>query len=105
MLIPANVVPAVRSLFVLSCDAPLGKVRVAVPLVVGGSPPDQFAPSLQLLSPPRPVQVQAVQSTATDGDAAIAVSVPPDVDFARVVNVLEPVLDGAVAPDVPPPEP
>src|SRR3974390_265632 len=61
MTMPANVVAAGSSLLVLSCAAPLGNVSVAEPSVAGATPPCQFAPVLQLLSPPFPVHVHDLQ--------------------------------------------
>src|SRR5262245_49646673 len=61
MLMPANVAPLKSFVFVVSRAAPLGNTSVAVPVVAGGAPPDQFGPVDQLLFAPAPVHVHVVQ--------------------------------------------
>src|SRR5580765_3021048 len=86
MTIPANVVPAVSSLLLVSCDAPLGNVRVAVPPVAGKWTPCQFVAVVQLASPPAPVHVQLVQADGLIVTVVVFVSAEPS-SFALIVAV------------------
>src|SRR5437763_3625607 len=74
---PAKVVSTGSSLLLLSCNAPLGNVRVADPSVAGKCVPDQFAAVLQLLSPPAPVHVQLVQADGLIVTVVVFVSDEP----------------------------
>src|SRR6516162_1269290 len=85
MVMPANVVPAVSSLLLLSREAPLGNVRLAPP-VAGKWTPCQLAAVLQLLSPPAPVHVQLVQADGLIVTVVVFVSAEPS-SFALIVAV------------------
>src|SRR6516164_5744647 len=86
MVMPANVVPAVSSLLLLSREAPLGNVRLADPPVAGKWTPCQLAAVLQLLSPPAPVHVQLVQADGLIVTVVVFVSAEPS-SFALIVAV------------------
>src|SRR5437660_89648 len=87
---PAKVVPAVSSLLLLSCDAPLGNVSVAEPSVAGAAPPAQFWPLLQLLLAPPPVHVQDVQGGAGLSATAILTWLPTLPDHVPLKEVAVP---------------
>ena len=90
-------------------DQPAGTVRFNWPLLM---PPTGawyvnvralFADELALaeLGTTVIVPVPSAAYTVTDGEFAIDVSAPPDVDFSCIVNVVAPVAEGATGPGPP----